>query len=151
MKPADICTTLLLPTLVTARRPTFSLWKNTKKIHHSWMKRKVNFFIKKIKSFKLILYTDAVEPVPVPHNPSINIPIPCKILWKKINMCLETNIIIQVVLCLTWLNKTSCTAFDMHWTGIVNETRNAFLCPTQKSWARWDRDSLSISHMCKRR
>lgn len=76
MKPADIWTTLLLPTRVNASRPAFSLLNRNEKVKFfQW-------------GLKLCLHTsgstwqesygDTDEPVPVPNIPENNMPTPLK-------------------------------------------------------------------------
>lgn len=51
--------------------------------------------------------------------------------------------------------KTNCTVFGVHWIGTetdVNGTKIAIsFYPIQKGETGWDRDSLLISRLCKRR
>lgn len=68
MNPADICTTLRLPTLVDPRSPTFSLHL-LKAISLVTTRREAAIH-------EQCTYTETVEPVPVPKSPSNRMPMP---------------------------------------------------------------------------
>lgn len=75
MKPAEICITLLLPTLVDPRRPTFSLCCRHRFSMLLDMELKNNISMKNVTA-RRCTYTETVEPVPVPNRPSSRVPMP---------------------------------------------------------------------------
>lgn len=82
MNPADIWTTLRLPTRVKASKPAFSL-RNIG-CHCFETKKRVIFrnSNERCKGVVSNPYTDTDEPIAVPNNPSNKIPIPwCIVNW----------------------------------------------------------------------
>lgn len=75
MKPAEICITLLLPTLVDPRRPTFSLCCRHRFSILLDMELKNNISMKNVTA-RRCTHTETVEPVPVPNRPSSRVPMP---------------------------------------------------------------------------
>lgn len=73
INPADIWTTLRLPTRVKASKPAFSLWKSRNMVHlEKEMENTQNVCnVKFPKS-----YTDTDDPFAVPNNPSSKMPTP---------------------------------------------------------------------------
>ena len=78
IKPADICTTLRLPTRVSAKRPAFSL-----QMTHNLIKTYILHSLPTYRQYEAetlsscnVAYMDTEDPFPVPNNPDNKIPIP---------------------------------------------------------------------------
>lgn len=77
MNPADICTTLLLPTRVRAKRPAFSLQGKQINQFHLY-KQGVSDCLLLVKNTteQFQSYTDTDDPLIVPNNPDRRMPTP---------------------------------------------------------------------------